>query len=75
MPFETALPQWQDGLRRLEGVSRREFRDQTGVAIDALISKALQKFVPLGLLDDDGERIRLTREGLFVSDALWQEML
>ena len=29
-----------------------------------------EKFVDLGLLADDGERIRLTREGLFVSDAI-----
>jgi glutathione S-transferase len=34
---------------------------------------------PLGkipvLIADDGERIRLSREGLFVSDAIWPEML
>jgi hypothetical protein len=29
----------------------------------------------MGLLDDDGERLRLTREGLFVSDAIWPELL
>jgi oxygen-independent coproporphyrinogen-3 oxidase len=63
------------GLRRIEGVSRREFAEQTGAAVDDLVGPTLRKFVGLGLLDDDGERIRLTREGLFVSDAIWPEML
>jgi oxygen-independent coproporphyrinogen-3 oxidase len=63
------------GLRRLEGVARREFAARTGYEIDDLIDKQLQKFVALGKLADDGERIQLTREGLFVSDAMWPEML
>jgi oxygen-independent coproporphyrinogen-3 oxidase len=63
------------GLRRIEGVSRQEFSARTGESIDGLIGNPLRKFVELGLLDDDGERIRLTREGLFVSDALWPDLL
>jgi oxygen-independent coproporphyrinogen III oxidase len=63
------------GLRRIEGVLRREFRIRTGFDCDDLVAGPLRKFVDLGLLVDDGERIRLTREGLFVSDAMWPEML
>ena len=63
------------GLRRIEGVSRRDFARRTGYEIDELVAAPLRKFVDLGLLADDGERIRLTREGLFVSDAIWPEML
>jgi oxygen-independent coproporphyrinogen-3 oxidase len=63
------------GLRRIDGVSRREFAEITGYEIDELIDDPLRKFIRLGLLDDDGERIRLTREGLFVSDAIWPELL
>jgi oxygen-independent coproporphyrinogen-3 oxidase len=63
------------GLRRMEGVSRSEFRDRTSFEIDLLADGALRKFVELELLVDDGERIRLSREGLFVSDALWPELL
>ena len=62
-------------LRRMEGVSRRQFRARTGFECDELIAAALRKFIDLGLLADDGEQIRLTREGLFVSDAMWPEML
>jgi oxygen-independent coproporphyrinogen III oxidase len=63
------------GLRRIEGVSRTAFHERTGIAIDELVALALKKFVGLGLLSDDGERICLTREGLFVSDSIWPEML
>ena len=63
------------GLRRMEGVGRGDFARATGFEIDALVGEPLRKFVALGLLADDGEQIRLTREGLFVSDALWPEML
>jgi oxygen-independent coproporphyrinogen-3 oxidase len=63
------------GLRQIEGVSRREFAKRTGFQIDELVAKPQAKFVALGLLADDGERLRLTREGLFVSDAMWPEML
>ncbi len=63
------------GLRRIEGVSRRWFLERTGYEADELFRKPLQKFIGLGLLVDNGERIRLTREGLFVSDAIWPELL
>jgi oxygen-independent coproporphyrinogen-3 oxidase len=63
------------GLRRMEGISRRQFSSQTGFECDDLVAAPLRKFIGLGLLADDGEQIRLTREGLFVSDAMWPEML
>jgi oxygen-independent coproporphyrinogen-3 oxidase len=63
------------GLRRMEGISRRQFRKRTDFEVDELVNRPLQKFIAMGLLADDGERIRLTREGLFVSDAIWPELL
>jgi oxygen-independent coproporphyrinogen-3 oxidase len=62
-------------LRRMEGVDRLDFAKRTGVEIDKLIAAPLKKFADLCLLADDGKRVRLTREGLFVSDAIWPEML
>lgn len=62
-------------LRRLEGISRAQFQATTGFAIDDLIAVPLRKFVDLGMLADDGDRVRLTRAGLFVSDAIWPELL
>jgi oxygen-independent coproporphyrinogen-3 oxidase len=59
----------------MEGVNRRDFTAKTGVQIDELIAASLKKYVDLGLLSDNGHQIRLTREGLFVSDAIWPEIL
>jgi oxygen-independent coproporphyrinogen-3 oxidase len=63
------------GLRRLEGVEREEFQSRTGYALDELAGATIERFVRLGMLSDDGQRVRLTREGLLVSDSLWPELL
>jgi oxygen-independent coproporphyrinogen III oxidase len=63
------------GLRRLRGVEKGPFASTSGYAVDALAGNAIAKFAAMGLLEDSPERVRLTREGLFVSDALWPELL
>ncbi|MDZ4659404.1 MAG: radical SAM family heme chaperone HemW [Bythopirellula sp.] len=63
------------GLRRLEGVARAEFAVRTGFELDELAGETIQRFVRIRMLADDGERVRLTREGLLVSDSLWPELL
>lgn len=63
------------GLRKLAGVNRQEFAQHTGFTVDELAAEPLGKYVALGLLADDGEGIRLTREGLLVSDGLWPDFL
>jgi oxygen-independent coproporphyrinogen-3 oxidase len=62
-------------LRRLEGITRADFAERTGFDLDGLVGPILSRFVELGMLADDGERVRLTREGLLVSDSLWPELL
>jgi len=62
-------------MRRLEGVRRKWFRDQTGFALDQLCGERLKRPVELGLIADDGQRLSLTRRGLLVSDTLWSEYL
>ncbi len=63
------------GLRRLEGVSRERFRVETGHEVDALVGEKLKRIVEIGLLEDDGERVRLTERGLFVSDGVFAELV
>ena len=63
------------GLRRMAGVDRREFTARSGFEVDALIGREMARFVELGLLSDESGRLRLTREGLFVSDAIWPAFL
>jgi oxygen-independent coproporphyrinogen-3 oxidase len=74
-PEDRAREQLIFSLRRLEGVSRSDFRDRNGINVDDLVAGPLTRFVALGFLLDDGERIKLSRAGLFVSDALWPEFL
>ena len=63
------------GLRRLEGVDRATFSQQTGFDIDQLVGQPLRHYTELGMLLDDRQRIRLSRQGLLVSDAIWPDFL
>jgi oxygen-independent coproporphyrinogen-3 oxidase len=62
-------------LRRLEGITRADFAERTGFDLDTLAGSKIAKFGELGMLADDGNRVRLTREGLLISDSLWPELL
>ncbi|HPM79657.1 MAG TPA: radical SAM family heme chaperone HemW [Candidatus Anammoximicrobium sp.] len=74
-PADAARERLVFGLRMLEGLDRSEFAAATGFEFDDLVGPALRRFVGQGLLEDTGGRIRLTRAGLLVSDALWPEFL
>ncbi|QDV33478.1 radical SAM family heme chaperone HemW [Tautonia plasticadhaerens] len=63
-------------LRRTAiGIGRREFMDRTGYALDALCGSEIARSVSRGWLEDDGERVRLTRSGVFLADSVMSEML
>jgi oxygen-independent coproporphyrinogen-3 oxidase len=74
-PDQRAREQLVLGLRRIEGVDRALFAATSGHELSELAGSAIKKFTELKLLSDDGARVKLTREGLFVSDALWPELL
>jgi oxygen-independent coproporphyrinogen-3 oxidase len=62
-------------LRRSEGVIRHDFLTQTGFDVDRLAGPAIARHVDLGLLDDSGSSIRLTRRGKCVADSLIEKLL
>jgi len=74
-PRDRARERLVFALRRLEGIERPAFAAETGFEIDELVGSVLPDFIARGLLADDGTRLKLTREGLFVSDALWSRFL
>ena len=74
-PEDKARERLVFALRRLEGVDRRQFAEQTGFELDELAGPALADFVKHGMLEEHDGRIRLTRAGLFVSDGLWPSLL
>jgi oxygen-independent coproporphyrinogen-3 oxidase len=62
-------------LRRCDGIARRPFQEQTGYELDDIAGPAIVRHVELGLLEDDGERVRLTRQGKYVADAVIARLL
>jgi oxygen-independent coproporphyrinogen-3 oxidase len=63
------------GLRRRDGLDRAAFRAASGFDLDVLAGPAIARWGAAGLATDDGRRVRLTRAGLLVSDALWADVL
>ena len=60
-------------LRRLDGVDADEFRALTGFDYARLCADSLPWLREEGLVDDSGNRLRLTERGLFVSDGIFAE--
>ncbi len=63
------------GLRRRDGIGRTAFRAASGFDLDSLMAEPLHRWIDAGLATDDGDRVRLTREGMLVSDSLWADVL
>ena len=63
------------GLRRLEGVELNTFRKVTGRDVRTLTADSLAMLLDEGLLEIHDSYLRLTRRGLFVSDAIWPHLL
>jgi oxygen-independent coproporphyrinogen-3 oxidase len=74
-PKERARETMAVQLRRREGVNRIAFRDQTGFDLDELAGPALARHGELGLLEDDGQSVSLTRSGKYVADSLIEALL
>ncbi len=63
-------------LRRTQlGLDRDDFATRTGFGLDDLLGPPIARAVARGLLEDDGRRIRLSREGLFLADSVLCELL
>ena len=63
-------------LRRTNiGLARADFRLRTGFDFDTIAADALPRHLAGGLLEDDGRRVRFTREGLFLADTVLSDLL
>ncbi len=61
--------------RTVLGIDRRDFRLRTDFQLDELLGDPIGRHVGSGLLEDDGERVRFTREGLFLADCVLRDLL
>jgi oxygen-independent coproporphyrinogen III oxidase len=63
-------------LRRTQtGIERTDFERRTGFELDALAGATITRYQTRGLLEDDGQRVRLSHEGLFVADQILCDFL
>jgi oxygen-independent coproporphyrinogen III oxidase len=69
-PQERAYETLAIQLRRCDGVDRMAFSQQTGFRLEDLIGAKLAHFLAVGLFQDDGERVLLTRRGKCVADGI-----
>ncbi len=63
------------GLRKLEGVSKDEFRDKFGMSIHDCFSKQLHTLQSRGLLIESVDRIQLTAEGLLLGNEVFEQFI
>jgi oxygen-independent coproporphyrinogen III oxidase len=61
--------------RTVIGLDRDDFRRRTGFAFDAIAGEALVRHRSGGLLEDNGSRVRFTREGLFLADTVLSDLV
>jgi oxygen-independent coproporphyrinogen III oxidase len=74
-PEDQARERLVFALRLLEGIDLADFAAATGFSAEQLGGEALVRLVDLKLLDLTAGRLKLTRQGLLVSDAIWPSFL
>jgi oxygen-independent coproporphyrinogen-3 oxidase len=64
------------GLRLIqEGVSRAEFANRFGKQVDEVFKNEIRDLLAKKLLEADGERIRLTQSGRFLSNQVFMQFV
>lgn len=63
------------GLRLLEGVSQTEFRERYGVELIVCFGSSLEDLINKGLLEEVGDRIRLTEKGIPLGNEVFVRFL
>ena len=63
------------GLRKIEGISIKEFKNKFGQNPIFLYHKELDKLVKEELLEIDGDYIKLTDKGLDLANLVWKEFI
>jgi oxygen-independent coproporphyrinogen III oxidase len=74
-PLERARETMAVQLRRAWGIDRAAFQMQTEYTFDEIAGEKVRSLVDRGLLADDGKRVRLTRAGKYVADAVIERLL
>ncbi|MEM7392423.1 MAG: radical SAM family heme chaperone HemW [Verrucomicrobiota bacterium] len=62
-------------LRKVEGIARSDFKQRTGFELDEIYHGDIERFVELGFLETEDDRVRLSPEGHFVSDTIFADLI
>lgn len=63
------------GLRKMQGVSKERFQTLFGVSMKEIYEKEINKFLNMALLEEEGDYIRLSKEGISVSNQIFSSFL
>lgn len=63
------------GLRMMEGVSKQEFADSFEADINEIYGSALQKWLQMGMMAQEGDIIMLTDAGIDVSNTVLSDFV
>lgn len=63
------------GLRKIEGVSIKEFKNRFTLNPIFVYRKELEKLVTEELIEIDGDKIKLTNKGLDLANLVWEEFI
>ena len=63
------------GLRMTEGVSMKEFAEYFGKNMENVYGEVLKKHLEIGMLEQKGDRIYLSRKGIHVSNGVMADFL
>ena len=63
------------GLRKKSGVSMARFEEKFGRSFDGLYGKIVKDLVQQGLMQIEGDRVRMTKRGLFLGDTVAERFI
>lgn len=63
------------GLRKKSGVSMVRFEEKFGRSFDGLYGEIVRDLVQQGLMQIDGDRVRMTKRGLFLGDTVAERFI
>ena len=63
------------GMRLSEGVTKSEFKRHFDIAMCDVYGTAISNLVATGLIEDDGDRIRLTRRGKLLGNVVFEAFI
>ncbi|MFW5787820.1 MAG: radical SAM family heme chaperone HemW [Halanaerobiales bacterium] len=63
------------GLRLIEGVSKKRFQKRFNVSISKIFGKEIKETTEKGLIIEEGDKIKLTRRGIFLANQVFLRFL